>query len=547
VNIHPENATTLDKLLTKAKWVLVGTLAPVLVVFVAWSQRQEANRISATLTKFFKEKEEANPENKRRYEWTTMHGFYAMMGCFVLRTDNPGEQPYIPGSPTLHLQHDSLKVLAQMDLLPDISQDYIKDKSKADTLAKTVVICQASWLVLQCIARWSVKLPVTALELNVLAHTTSALFIYLLWWEKPMDIQEPTVVDGDRELLRPLTAALFAGDIPEEKNAYESTKSVFGRLFRDRKSYSSTYHAFWRVIRGYDTRNSFSKISWLNMPISKLAVIQTTADELRSINPTTFRWDPKDRWEQLCDDDAVITPFMDLSSGVCCLANFVPMTMRDNNMGKQSKWEEIRDLTVIGNPTWTMLRIHDGPPASLEDNVISTWWSLFRLCIKDYLEVFGHLRLELRKSWLTCHSILPSASDENAHIDVYSMSFGMRLNLITPRVRNFSRKIWFERGGLGSSLLVLGACVVLYGGIHAIAWNDHFPTTLELLLWRSSSVYIPLYTILMMVTFGTHLHFGSLGDMTTAYYRKQRRVHPRLLPLFRLTVGSLFAVETFLM
>lgn len=43
-------------MLTKAKWVLIGSIVPELVVFVAWSQKQEAKRISATLTKVFRER-----------------------------------------------------------------------------------------------------------------------------------------------------------------------------------------------------------------------------------------------------------------------------------------------------------------------------------------------------------------------------------------------------------------------------------------------------------------------------------------------------------
>jgi len=56
VNVQPEKATLFDRFWTKAKWVLVGTLAPELVVFVAWCQRREARRISAALNQIFKEK-----------------------------------------------------------------------------------------------------------------------------------------------------------------------------------------------------------------------------------------------------------------------------------------------------------------------------------------------------------------------------------------------------------------------------------------------------------------------------------------------------------
>ena len=44
------------------------------------------------------------------------------------------------------------------------------DKSKANTLAKALVIIQASWLLIQVIGRLIAKLPVTLLEVNTIAH-----------------------------------------------------------------------------------------------------------------------------------------------------------------------------------------------------------------------------------------------------------------------------------------------------------------------------------------------------------------------------------------
>ena len=42
--------------------------------------------------------------------------------------------------------------------------------------------------------RFAYRLPVTALELNSLAHAICALLIYALWWGKPLDISEPTML-----------------------------------------------------------------------------------------------------------------------------------------------------------------------------------------------------------------------------------------------------------------------------------------------------------------------------------------------------------------
>lgn len=49
-------------------------------------------------------------------------------------------------------------------------------------------------MILQCVMLWSSGLFVTALELNTLAHTVCALAIYLIWWEKPLDVGEATTI-----------------------------------------------------------------------------------------------------------------------------------------------------------------------------------------------------------------------------------------------------------------------------------------------------------------------------------------------------------------
>ncbi|KAL2115834.1 hypothetical protein VTJ04DRAFT_10089 [Mycothermus thermophilus] len=39
---------------------------------------------------------------------------------------------------------------------------------------------------------------ISTLELNTLAHVIFTLIAYWLWWSKPVDINEPTIIRGDR-------------------------------------------------------------------------------------------------------------------------------------------------------------------------------------------------------------------------------------------------------------------------------------------------------------------------------------------------------------
>jgi hypothetical protein len=136
------------------------------------------------------------------------------MGGFAIDTNDLEEDVYIPGSPRLHLGPAGVLEAARLSLIPDISLGYIKDKSKADSLAKALVVTQAGWLILQCIERTANKLPLTALELNTLAHAVCALFTYALWWNKPLDIEDPTKVVG--ESIRTLAAALWVFSAQEK-------------------------------------------------------------------------------------------------------------------------------------------------------------------------------------------------------------------------------------------------------------------------------------------------------------------------------------------
>ncbi|KAH7375665.1 hypothetical protein B0T11DRAFT_270732 [Plectosphaerella cucumerina] len=77
-----------------------------------------------------------------------------------------------------------------------VSDTTIDDKSEADTLAKSLVILQVSWLFLQCIARASQGRPLTILEVHTLVHAVCAMLMYGLWFKKPFDIRDATVVDS---------------------------------------------------------------------------------------------------------------------------------------------------------------------------------------------------------------------------------------------------------------------------------------------------------------------------------------------------------------
>ena len=68
------------------------------------------------------------------------------------------------------------------------TEEEIKDKGKSDWLAKSLVLLQTSWFVLQCIARAIRHLPITHLEIITLAYAAMNFVIYIFWWNKPLNV-----------------------------------------------------------------------------------------------------------------------------------------------------------------------------------------------------------------------------------------------------------------------------------------------------------------------------------------------------------------------
>ena len=74
------------------------------------------------------------------------------------------------------------------------TEEEIKDKAKSDWLAKSLVLLQTTWFVIQCIARAIHHLPVTHLEIVTLAYAAMNFIIYIFWWNKPLNVNRPVRV-----------------------------------------------------------------------------------------------------------------------------------------------------------------------------------------------------------------------------------------------------------------------------------------------------------------------------------------------------------------
>ena len=127
------------------------------------------------------------------------HGFFIIMGGFHLfehsseETSNDGRCiPQEDDNPLHPLGESGLLHYAESIVMPTKAE--IMDKGKSDWLAKSLVLLQTSWFVMQCIARAIKHLPVTHLEIVTLAYAAMNFVIYIFWWKKPLNVNRPVRV-----------------------------------------------------------------------------------------------------------------------------------------------------------------------------------------------------------------------------------------------------------------------------------------------------------------------------------------------------------------
>jgi hypothetical protein len=112
------------------------------------------------------------------------------MGGFVVEQDSQPEGPPRRVHPEKLLEMFQSKILPW----PELSDDDINDKSKADWTMKSLAIIQILWFATQMIGRWVHGIGTTTLELFTLGIVFSAVVIYVSHWEKPFDVQMPVVI-----------------------------------------------------------------------------------------------------------------------------------------------------------------------------------------------------------------------------------------------------------------------------------------------------------------------------------------------------------------
>ncbi|KAJ6565591.1 hypothetical protein DFH09DRAFT_1363772 [Mycena vulgaris] len=163
-NVPPPDQSWLARLWRRLRMMLMAVIAPEVMVGFAARQLFAAWRFS------------------RKFKVTFAHGFFFSMGGFVSRAGHPI---------TTMKQLDGLIGKQYQEAICAVKVDYIMGRGKGDALSKGVALTQGLWFITQCLARVHQHLPVTELEVATLAFAVVNIFIWVIWWKKPLDVEQP--------------------------------------------------------------------------------------------------------------------------------------------------------------------------------------------------------------------------------------------------------------------------------------------------------------------------------------------------------------------
>ncbi|KAJ7318489.1 hypothetical protein DFH08DRAFT_971241 [Mycena albidolilacea] len=122
------------------------------------------------------------------FDVSITHGFFISMGGFVSRI---GHHPITT--------KEQLRNIEYISGIQQVEVEDIRDKSKGDVLAKGVALTQGLWFISKCLTRVHQHLPVAELEVTTLAFAVINILIWLLWWSKPLDIEQPILVGSAQQ------------------------------------------------------------------------------------------------------------------------------------------------------------------------------------------------------------------------------------------------------------------------------------------------------------------------------------------------------------
>jgi len=329
-------------------------------------------------------------------------------------------------------------------ILPDISLGSISDKSKADSLAKTLALAQASWLILDTISRWAQSLTVTTLELNTVAHALCALLVFYIWWHKPLDVTEPTRITA--EAIHPLVA--------------------FAWIFSDRDRVHGVYGK---------QRAEACEVAWFDQPLSSAS---GGASAGHTSSGTIFRIDFRIAGLDL--DGVQLRRFLDQTKLEPKMPFYVLPGGRAIGKLQRTNATHLAAADPQLHRRWTMAwQFQQRYPAAFSGYPLAYGADAFVPYSTTVLEYRSGLGFTDRR-------VVMLAIDRSVKTWARVLFEGQWASESLGNLRHFYEYVDVDL----SPYLALCLSALAYGGLHGAAWRDSFPTPTEHFLWRISSVYM---------------------------------------------------------
>ncbi|KAI4190178.1 MAG: hypothetical protein LQ346_004963, partial [Caloplaca aetnensis] len=436
LNISPPGRFWEPKV-RKVAWLVLALLAPEVVAYTAWEQRNEAIKIMQVVNEAYGRpnptpwlhtpkairqptlEAQGSISTDNGHPWTIVHGFYALMGGFAITIPGnlPKSEAFVPAEAcgTWFITGFGLKFLLKMDKdqLPPLTEEEIKSK------------------IIQ-------RLPISLLELNTFGHAVCALFIYLLWWEKPFEVDMPTTIKSQALLDGFALAWTITGGVNQPRSPLiESVRKDYEALLNSNRDFQAL---------DQDGAN--------DRPI----ILQET------------------KWELLhgllLTESELIAPF----DSNCTLKPFHlggwPAVLhkaafrngaRTDTSGKPVFIEGIPGKLIPG----TAIRIRD----TLEGDVVTE--TGFRPPLP---------RINLTEQDINRWNMAKRAAESNPASKLEDESRLVDYNLpFRRRCRDGSDLFCIFKIPTATGF---SAAAVVYGGLHALAWFAHFGSPTQQLLWR---------------------------------------------------------------
>jgi len=406
-----------------------------------------ANSSSSThIFQLLKEKSDVesssmNSRPLRRHEFTLVHGFYASMGGFVfdlLDEDGEREKPaFLPAGRTrMTITSMGVRFLMEHypDLIPDLSETSITDRSSASSLSKALLIVQLTWFCTNCVARLGQGLPLSLLEVTTVAHGLCTLVTYFLWWKKPLNIAEPTFIRGPEA---DKACALMTMCSPDVRHELFGTVSIH---------FPAEMHSITTLDRPDSEAQRGPSLSYQrsSLTLNSEETVPNT-EESTLVELETF---------------VILKPEQQALEGT----NFTPLKEAAKTPYHDLKISVLYDSHSI--PWYAKQRDPKGQePVVIRPEDANRWRLAFSAMRQSGLDRKTIEPLLPEKPYVSSRSTLQSSSD-------------FKGRGIKPIIR---------------SNLSATALTLIYGVPHFLGWNARFPTILEQHLWRIATVMVAFW------------------------------------------------------